>query len=440
MTTTRFAPSPTGVLHIGNFRTALINWLLARHNSGEFILRIDDTDQKRCKDEYTQHIYDALEWLGISWELKFHQKDRISRYDSALKHLIDIKRVYACYETPEELEIKRKTQLKAGRPPIYDRRSLYLTDKEIAGYIEQGRRPHYRFKLEEGSIAWNDKIKKDVKFLSENISDPIIVRGDSSYTYLLCSTVDDIDYNITDIVRGDDHITNTAIQIQIFQALGCNAIPNFAHLGLIKSKEGKISKRIGGFEIDYLKRNGVLPMAINSYCGTTGRSVNMALFDDMDALKREFDISLYTSNTNYFLLDDLYSLNKKLLHRLSFHEAQKYGAENEDIWNVIKGNIDSVQDIKFWEDIINIEELPEIDAPDKIILPAAISELPPELNESSWKLWTSKVIEMTGQKPKDVYMALRLALTGQAKGPNMQDIILLLGHSKVYNRIKRLIL
>jgi len=291
---TRFAPSPTGFLHIGNARTALINWLYARKYNGKFILRIDDTDITRSTEEYKNAIIRDLKWLGLEWDESFNQNSRLNNYLIAKEKLLHSGRLYPCYETPEELAIKRKLQLSRGLPPIYDRASLKLTQDQIAAYEKMGRKPHYRFMVQDSEIKWHDMVKGIINYQGSNLSDPIIIRGDGTMTYMLCSTIDDIDYKISHIIRGEDHVSNTAIQIQMFEAFGTKA-PDFGHLSLVKAKDDKISKREGGFDIANLRDNkGLEAMAINSFFALVGSSNNVVPNYNLQQLLDKFDISTYS--------------------------------------------------------------------------------------------------------------------------------------------------
>lgn len=265
----RFAPSPTGFMHIGNTRTALFNWLLAKKLGGKFMLRIDDTDKLRSKEEYELAIRDALNWLGLEWCEEARQSARFERYNEVVARLKAEGRIYACYETAEELEFMRKRLMNKGLPPIYDRKSLNLTPEEIAAYEKEGRKPHYRFKLLDGDIVWEDLVRGTCKYEARNLSDPIIIREDGSYLYHLPSVIDDVDFGITHIVRGEDHVTNTASQVQMFEAIGGKA-PVFAHLPLLTGKEGKLSKRLGSLGVRELREEGVEAMAISSFLAKLG--------------------------------------------------------------------------------------------------------------------------------------------------------------------------
>ncbi|EER21845.1 glutamate--tRNA ligase, partial [Rickettsia endosymbiont of Ixodes scapularis] len=318
---TRFAPSPTGMLHVGNIRVALLNWLYAKKHNGQFILRFDDTDLERSKQEYKDAIEEDLKFLNINWGQTFNQLSRLNRYDEIKNLLLNKKRLYACYETPEELELKHKFQLSKGLPPIYDRASLNLTEEQAKKYIEQGRKPHYRFLVNHEPISWHDMIKGEVKYDGKALSDPIVIRADGSMTYMLCSVIDDIDYDITHIIRGEDHVSNTAIQIQMFEAL--NKIPPvFGHLSLIINKDEKISKRVGGFEIATLRKEiGIEAMAIASFFSLLGSSAQILPYKSIDKLANQFEISSFSKSPTIYQPEDLERLNHKLLISLDFDEV-----------------------------------------------------------------------------------------------------------------------
>ena len=286
----RFAPSPTGFMHIGNTRTALFNWLWAKKLGGAFMLRIDDTDKLRSKQEYEDAIRDNLQWLGLTWSEEARQSARADRYNEVTEKLKADGRIYPCYETPEELEFKRKRALAKGLPPIYDRQALSYTVEDIARFEAEGRRPHYRFKLLPGEIKWDDMVRGEVKYEADKLSDPIIIREDGSFLYHLPSVIDDVDFGITHIVRGEDHVTNTASQIQMFEALG-GKVPVFAHLPLLTGKEGKLSKRLGSLGVSELRAEGVEAMAISSFLAKLGTSEAIEPFYDLESLAQSLDFS-----------------------------------------------------------------------------------------------------------------------------------------------------
>jgi glutamyl-tRNA synthetase len=439
-TITRFAPSPTGNLHIGNSRTALINWLYTKKCDGIFILRFDDTDLERSKEEYKESIEEDLKFLGITWDQTFSQSTRLERYQDIKALLLQKKKLYPCFETQEELDIKRKLQLSRGLPPIYDRAALNLTDEQISDYIAQGRKPHYRFLMSHNQIAWNDMVKGQVKYEGKNLADPIVIREDGSMTYILCSVIDDIDYAITNIIRGEDHVTNTAIQIQIFESLGA-AIPQFGHLSLVVSRDDKISKRIGGFEISSLRdKIGLEPMAINSFFSLLGTSMDVVPCKNLNQLIEKFDINLFSKSPTTYLPEELERLNHKLLINLSFDEIKdrlRYisaEAVDEKFWLAIRGNLQKLPEIKDWWNICYAPSI--VSGLDKAFLQQAASLLPSEpINSESWSIWTKSIMEATGKKGKDVYLPLRLAITSMSSGPEMSVILTLLSKEEIIKRL-----
>jgi glutamyl-tRNA synthetase len=439
-TITRFAPSPTGNLHIGNSRTALINWLYTKKCDGTFILRFDDTDLERSKQEYKKSIEEDLRFLGITWDQTFSQSTRLDRYNDIKSLLLQKNRLYPCFETQEELDIKRKLQLSRGLPPIYDRAALSLTLEQINDYIEQGRKPHYRFLMSHSQIAWDDMIKGPVRYEGKNLADPIVIREDGSMTYILCSVIDDIDYAITNIIRGEDHVTNTAIQIQIFESVGA-AIPNFGHLSLVVSRDDKISKRIGGFEISSLRdKIGLEPMAINSFFALLGTSMDVVPCKNLNQLIEKFDINLFSKSPTTYLPEELERLNNKLLINLSFDEIKdrlRYiGAEavDEKFWLATRGNLQKLHEIKDWWNICYSPS--KVSGLDKVFLQQSASLLPSgPINSESWNIWNKKIMDTTGKKGKDVYLPLRLAITSMSSGPEMSVILTLLSKEEIIKRL-----
>ena len=439
---TRFAPSPTGMLHVGNIRVALLNWLYAKKHNGQFILRFDDTDLERSKQEYKAAIEKDLKFLKINWDQTFNQLSRLSRYDVIKNLLLDKKRLYTCYETPEELELKRKVQLSKGLPPIYDRASLNLTTEQIKKYIEQGRKPHYRFLVNHEPISWHDMIKGEVKYDGKALSDPIVIRADGSMTYMLCSVIDDIDYDITHIIRGEDHVGNTAIQIQMFEAL--NKIPPvFGHLSLIINKDEKISKRIGGFEIATLRKQiGLEAMAIASFFSLLGSSSQILPYKNMDELATQFEISNFSKSPTMYQPEDLVRLNHKLLISVDFDEVKERLKEidaayiDENFWLSVRPNLQKLRDVKDWWDIChqtpNVENLNL----DKEYLKQAAELLPQgEITKDSWHIWTKEITNITSRKGKELFLPLRLALTGRESGPEIAGILPLIDREEIIKRL-----
>ncbi|QQV74927.1 Glutamate--tRNA ligase 1 [Rickettsia tillamookensis] len=439
---TRFAPSPTGMLHVGNIRAALLNWLYAKKHNGPFILRFDDTDLERSKQEYKDAIEKDLKFLNLNWDQTFNQLSRLSRYDEIKNLLLDKKRLYACYETPEELELKRKFQLSKGLPPIYDRASLNLTEEQTQKYIEQGRKPHYRFLVNHEPISWRDMIKGEVKYDGKALSDPIVIRADGSMTYMLCSVIDDIDYDITHIIRGEDHVSNTAIQIQMFEALNTTP-PTFGHLSLIINKDEKISKRVGGFEIATLRKEiGLEAMAIASFFSLLGSSAQILPYKSMDKLADQFEISSFSKSPTIYQPEDLERLNHKLLISLDFDEVKdrlkEIDAEyiDENFWLSVRPNLQKLRDVKDWWEIChktpNVENLNL----DKDYLKQAAELLPQgEITKDSWSIWTKEITNITGKKGKELFLSLRLALTGRESGPEIAGVLPLIDREEIIKRL-----
>ncbi len=437
---TRFAPSPTGKLHIGNVRTALINWLYAKKHGGKFILRMDDTDVARSKEEYKQEIERDLKWLGLDWDSSFNQLSRITRYEECKQKLIVSGRLYACYETPEELEIKRKFQLSSGKPPIYDRAALKLTKEQIENYQKQGRKPHYRFLVKDKDIIWQDMVKGEIKYAGGNLSDPVIIRADGTMTYMLCSTIDDVDYNITHVIRGEDHVSNTAIQIQMFEALE-SAPPTFGHLSLVKAKEDKISKREGGYDIESMRYEKCLEsMAINSFLALIGTSHHVAIHKQLADLVAQFDIHSYSKSPTTFMPEELDQLNHKLVITLEFDEIQHFliehnlGQIDKGFWLAVRPNLQKLSDLKEWWQICHAPK--QVDDLDHELLQISAKLLPVEITNSTWQEWTAQISQASGKKGKELFLPLRLALTGKTSGPELKDLLPLLSRDEILARLK----
>lgn len=437
---TRFAPSPTGYLHIGNARTAMINWLYARKHGGEFILRIDDTDTERSDEKYVHAIKDDLAWLGINYDATFNQLSRLDRYNNIKKQLIESGRLYPCFESEEELQMKRKIQLGSGKPPIYDRAALKLTSDQIDKLTESGKKPHYRFLINQSSISWQDMVKGEVKYAGEHLSDPVVIRENGSMTYMLCSCIDDIDYNISHIIRGEDHVTNTAIQMQMFEALSATP-PELGHLSLVKAKDDKISKRIGGFEISSLRDElGFEHTAILDFFTLIGSSKQVHPFTDVAELIREFDIATYSKSPTIYQPQELERLNHKILINLSFEDVRSRLAEmglsgiNEQFWMAVRPNLQKLKDIKDWWEICH--KAPASTGLDLEFLKSAALMLPEgEITEDTWGLWTSKLALETGKKGKELFMPLRLALTGMEQGPELKNLLPMIGRLEILKRL-----
>lgn len=432
----RFAPSPTGFMHIGNTRTALFNWLLAKKLGGKFMLRIDDTDKLRSKDEYERAIRDALTWLGLTWSEEARQSARFDRYNAVVEKLKAEGRIYACWETAEELEFMRKRLLNKGLPPIYDRKSLHLTAQEIAAYKAEGRKPHYRFKLLNGEITWNDLVRGEVKYEARNLSDPIVIREDGSFLYHLPSVIDDVDFGITHIVRGEDHVTNTASQVQMFEALG-GKVPAFAHLPLLTGKEGKLSKRLGSLGVRELREEGVEAMAISSFLAKLGTSEAIEPFYDLNALALSLDLRKIGRAQPKFDEEELKLFNTRFVRTAPYEYVKERVNVDKMFWNAVRGNLNVVGDIGVWEEICNRELTPVIE--DRELTAAAAELLPPEpWNEETWNAWVNEVKNKTGKKGKELFHPIRKALTAKENGPELKILLPLMGRIKAYNRLKGL--
>ncbi len=432
----RFAPSPTGFMHIGNTRTALFNWLLAKKLGGKFMLRIDDTDKLRSKDEYERAIRDALTWLGLTWSEEARQSARFDRYNAVVEKLKAEGRIYACWETAEELEFMRKRLLNKGLPPIYDRKSLHLTAQEIAAYKAEGRKPHYRFKLLDGEITWNDLVRGEVKYEARNLSDPIVIREDGSFLYHLPSVIDDVDFGITHIVRGEDHVTNTASQVQMFEALG-GKVPAFAHLPLLTGKEGKLSKRLGSLGVRELREEGVEAMAISSFLAKLGTSEAIEPFYDLNALALSLDLRKIGRAQPKFDEEELKLFNTRFVRTAPYEYVKERVNVDKMFWNAVRGNLNVVGDIGVWEEICNRELPPVIE--DRELTDAAAELLPPEpWNEETWNAWVNEVKNKTGKKGKELFHPIRKALTARENGPELKILLPLMGRIKAYNRLKGL--
>lgn len=430
----RFAPSPTGFMHIGNTRTALFNWLLSIKLGGKFMLRIDDTDTLRSKAEYEAAIRDALEWLGISWSEEARQSARVERYKEVTEKLKSEGRIYACYETPEELEFMRKRLLNKGLPPIYDRQALKLTQEQIAKYEAEGRRPHYRFKLTDGDIVWNDLVRGECRYSEKNLSDPIIIREDGSFLYHLPSVIDDADFGITHIVRGEDHVTNTAAQIQMFEAVG-GKIPTFAHLPLLTGKEGKLSKRLGSLGVKELRAEGVEPMAICSFLAKLGTSDSIEPYYSFEDLAATLDFGKIGRAQPKFDEEELKHFNLHVVHAMPYSVVKQRCQVSEEFWNAVRGNLDKVSDIETWSEVCNGEITPVIE--DKELCEQSAGLLPSEpWNENTFNEWLTAVKAASGKKGKELFHPLRKALTGLENGPELKILLPFIGRTKAAKRLK----
>ena len=433
----RFAPSPTGKLHVGNIRAALVNWLFARQQGGEFVLRIDDTDIERSTKENEDAIKADLTWLGLEWDETFRQSERFERYNAVVDKLKSEGRLYPCYETADELDMKRKIQMGRGKPPVYDRSALALSDDEIAAFEAEGRRPHWRFKLDTPArVSWTDLIRGDVSIDLEALSDPILIREDGSFLYTLPSVVDDVDYGITHIVRGEDHVTNSAVQVQIFEAVGGSA-PEMAHFALMTGKGGEgLSKRHGAMSIEeYREEAGLEAMSVVSLMARVGTSEPIDPFVSAGPLIDGFDFSKFSRSTAKLDPADLDLLNAKILHMTPFSEvADRLPGVSEEFWSVVQPNLSKLSDVADWQAIVEGPVVPKIEDPEHI---AKVKALLPdgEITVDTWGAWTSLIKEQLGVKGRALFMPLRKAITGQDHGPDMGVLLPLIGRERVLERL-----
>lgn len=433
MTTTRFAPSPTGYIHVGNLRTALMNYLIARKAGGTFILRIDDTDPERSKEEYVDAIKQDLEWLGLHWDRVERQSDRLDRYADAANKLREIGRFYEAFETPTELDLKRKKQLNMGKPPVYDRAALALSDDEKAALRAERGDGVWRFKLDHERIEWNDGILGDISIDAASVSDPVLIRADGQVLYTIASVVDDTEMGVTDVVRGSDHVTNTATQIQIIEALGGTA-PRFAHHSLLTGPQGEaLSKRLGTLALRDLREQGVQPMALLSLMARLGASDPVELRSDMAELIEGFDISRFGAAPTKFDVQDVFPMTAHYLQRLPLPDVadtvRDLGVPDdlaEPFWLMARDNITTLADLGAWWTLCRDGADPLVDDEDRDFIKQAMALLPDTLTADTWSAWTGEVKSATGRKGKGLFMPLRKALTGQERGPEMAALLPLL--------------
>lgn len=433
---TRFAPSPTGLLHIGSARAALVPYLFAKSQGGKFMLRMDDTDPERSKEEYASAIQSDLKWLGLEWDMFSRQSDRLARYEEIKNKLVADGRLYPCFESAQELDVKRKMQMKRGLPPIYDRAALNLTEEQKKQYEQEGKQPHWRFKMDASSIEWNDLIKGHIKFEAQNLSDPILIRESGAPTYMLPSAIDDMDFGITHVVRGEDHVTNTAIQIQLFQAMGSHT-PQFAHHSLMKGAEGKISKREGGFDIESLREQGIEPMAINSFLARLGTSEPIVPHVYLSELVDSFEITKFSKTAAIYEFTELERLNAKVLHIMPYSEVKNRAEMNgvdEAFWLAVRPNLGHLPEIKEWWEICHSNLTPIVE--DAEFLKTVAGLLPEgQWDESTWSQWIDKIKQVSPRKGKELFMPLRKALTARETGPELKHVLPLIGRVKVLERL-----
>ncbi|MEN3953011.1 glutamate--tRNA ligase [Iodidimonas sp. SYSU 1G8] len=431
----RFAPSPTGHLHVGNVRTALVNFLFTRQQGGIFMLRMDDTDAERSTGAFADAIEEDLRWLGLKWDTSAHQSHRTEAYDAAVARLKASGRLYPCYETAQELELRRKVLLSRGLPPVYERTALALTAEDKARLEAEGRRPHWRFLLNREPVTWQDGVRGAVTFDTATLSDPVLVREDGTLLYTLPSCVDDIDFHITHVFRGEDHVTNTAAQIEIFRALG-GTPPQFAHFALLTGAGGEgLSKRAGSLAIRDLRARGIEPMAINSLLARIGTSEPVEPFADLAPLVYSFDMATFGRSAARFDPNDLELLNARIVHQLHYSAvADRLPGVTEALWDAVRANLGKVSDALEWLRIVEGPISPVVEDAD--YLRQAAELLPPlPWDASSWGEWTAAIKQATGRKGRDLFHPLRLALTGKEQGPEMKLLLPQIGPRQVRERL-----
>lgn len=439
----RFAPSPTGWLHVGNARIALANWLEARKRGGTFILRLDDTDTERSKPEFAQGIEEDLRWLGLDWDESFRQSDRIERYQAAAEVLKKKGLLYPCLETEEELNYKREQRRKQGRAPIYDRGALKMTAEQLARAIENGKSPHWRFKLNTRTVTWQDGVLGNRQVKLPSLSDPVLIRADGSFLYTFTSVVDDLETGITHVIRGEDHVTNTGIQIDILE--GLSGRPNrihFAHMPLLTDSEGgQLSKRLGSVSLRQFRRDGIEPAALTGYLAALGTS-NDPVAAAPRGLAQSWDITRVSHSPARFDTKQLLALNRKHLHALAFADVRDRLPEGADepFWLAVRGNLDLLAEVRDWYEIARGEITVAPQPDETALLQAALQSLPPEpWDETSWPAWTAAIGQAAQKKGKALFLPLRRALTGEDHGPDLKTFLPLIGRARAASRLQRAI-
>lgn len=446
---TRFAPSPTGRLHVGNIRTALHNWMLARKADGRFLLRIDDTDAERSREEYVEAIREDLAWLGLEPDGEERQSARLPIYEAAFERLRQAGWVYPAYEAAQELDLKRKIQLGRGMPPVYDRAALDLTDQQRAGKEAEGIAPHWRFRLDHSAqIEWDDGVRGKQKFDPAQLSDPVVRRADGSWLYMLPSAVDDIEMGVTQVLRGEDHVSNTAVQIQMFTALYAAGMasgsaaanrqhPGFAHEALLVGKEGKLSKRLGSLGCDVFRERGIEPEALIALLARLGTSLPVEPIVDREALLETFDLGTFGRAPARFDEADLERVNTAILHQMPYSKIADRLPEGMDEagWHAIRPNLETISQARDWWQLVTGPIEPcDLSPEDKAFLDQAATAL--EWGEDPWHALTARLKESTGRKGKPLFLPLRLALTGKGHGPDMGELLPLIGEAEARARLE----
>ena len=445
----RFAPSPTGLLHVGNARQAVANALHAKRHGAEFLLRLDDTDAERSRPEHAVGIEQDLAWLGLRFDALVRQSDRLDRYAAAAEHLKRTGRLYPCFESEEELQFKREQRLRLRKPPVYDRAMLKLTPEQRAQAEAGGKVPYWRFRLSDGAIAWDDLVQGRMQVKLPSISDPVLIRADGTVLYTLASVVDDIELGITHVLRGEDHITNTGVQLDLIGALigfSAQARTNrfsFAHLPLLLDEGGgKLSKRFDGLSLRALRHDGIEPSALLSYLARLGTSED-PVPSDLDTLARTYDLRTVSRSPARFDMRQLLALNRRTTHGMSYVQVRDRLPEGatEGFWNAVRGNVDMLSELRHWWEVVGGSIMPPVQPEQSAFLLQALELLPDASEESpwdetTWSAWTKALREASGRAGKALFLPLRLALTGEEQGPELRDLLPLMGHDRVAGRLR----
>ncbi len=436
----RFAPSPTGYLHVGNARIAIANALFARRHNGNFLLRLDDTDSERSRPEYERGIEQDLRWLGIEWNESFRQADRNALYDAAAEKLRASGRLYPCFESEEELRFKRDQRLKRGLAPVYDRAMLKLTAEQRAQAEAGGKTPYWRFKLSDGAAEWNDLVlgRRNVKLNA--VSDPVLIRADGTPLYTFTSVVDDTESGVSHIIRGEDHITNTGVQIDLMSALGANPSRfSFAHLPLlVDSDGGKLSKRLDGLSLRALRQDGMEPTALVAYLARLGTSDSPEPLP-LETLAASFDPSRISRSPARFDMRQLLALNRRVLHAATFEQVRDRlpEAATPEFWEAVRGNLDLLSEARHWWCVVAGDIVPPVIEGQDEFFRAALDSLPATpWDSTTWSGWTEGLKLSTGRKGKALFAPLRLALTGEDHGPELASLLPLIGHDRAASRLR----
>jgi len=436
---TRFAPSPTGLLHVGNVRAALHNWLLAKRHGGCFLLRIDDTDAERSREEYVEAIRADLAWLGVLPDAEKRQSARFAIYEQQFARLAEAGRVYPCWETPQELELKRKVQMGRGLAPVYDRAALAIPEAERDRRMAAGEAPHWRFLLDhDRPITWDDGIRGAQKFDPAQISDPVVRRADGSWLYMLPSVIDDVDMGVTDVLRGEDHVSNTAAQVQMFEALGA-PLPRFAHEALLTGAEGKLSKRLGSLGLAHFREIGIEPAALVALLARLGTSDPVDPSLDADALAQAFDLAHFGRAPARFDEAELERTNAAIVHALPFAAVADRLPQGMDAaaWEAVRPNLAHVHEAADWWRVVTGPVAPPVlSDEDSGYLAEAAQVVEESWGEDPWHALTGTLKARTGRKGKALFLPLRQALTGMDHGPDMAALLPLIGRKRALERLR----